>query len=80
VFLWGDQRGNYLERKQTRKTFSGLYLLVFISIAATTNSRLIIRRCPIDFLELELFKLEKMGFKYKILRHYKAKKQKNIIS
>ena len=31
-----------------------------------------IKRCPIDFLELELLKLEKMGFKYKILKHYKA--------
>lgn len=47
--------------------------MLFISIAATTNSSLVIERCPIDFLELELLKLEKMGFKYKILRRYKAK-------
>ncbi len=47
--------------------------MLFISIAATTNSSLTIERCPIDFLELELLKLEKMGFKYKILKSYKSK-------
>src|SRR5207249_237477 len=31
-----------------------------------------IKRCPIDFLELELLKLKKMGFKYEILNKYKA--------
>lgn len=46
--------------------------MLFLSIAATTGSSLTIKRCPIDFLELELLKLEKMGFKYKILKHYKA--------
>jgi UDP-N-acetylglucosamine 1-carboxyvinyltransferase len=46
--------------------------MLFLSIAATTNSSLIIKRCPIDFLELELLKLEKMGFKFKILKEYKA--------
>jgi len=54
--------------------------MLFISIAATTNSSLIIKRCPIDFLRLELLKLEKMGFKYKILRHYKARNgQSNLV-
>jgi UDP-N-acetylglucosamine 1-carboxyvinyltransferase len=52
----------------------------FLSIAATTNSSLIIKRCPIDFLELELLKLEKMGFKYKILKKYKARNgQTNLV-
>ena len=46
--------------------------MLFLSIAATTGSSLEIKRCPIDFLELELLKLEKMGFKYKILKRYKA--------
>lgn len=45
----------------------------FLAIAATTNSSLVIERCPLDFLELELLKLEKMGFKYEILKKYKAK-------
>jgi len=47
--------------------------MLFLAIAATTNSALIIKRCPIDFLNLELLKLEKMGFKYKIVKKYKAK-------
>lgn len=46
--------------------------MLFISIAATTNSSITIRGCPIDFLELELLKLEKMGFKFKFLRRYKS--------
>lgn len=45
--------------------------MMFISLAATTNSSLLIKRCPIDFLELELLKLEKMGMKFKISRRYK---------
>lgn len=45
----------------------------FISIAATTNSRMIIRNCPFDFIELELEKMKMMGWKYKILRHHRSK-------
>lgn len=44
--------------------------MLFLSIAATTNSPLTILRAPIDFLELELLRLQKMGFKYKILKRY----------
>ncbi|MCH7759352.1 UDP-N-acetylglucosamine 1-carboxyvinyltransferase [Patescibacteria group bacterium] len=47
--------------------------MLFISVAATTHSSIIIKRCPIDFLELELLKMEKMGFRFKILKKYKAK-------
>ncbi len=46
--------------------------MLFLSLAATTNSSIIIERCPIDFLELELLKLEKMGFKYSIIKKYKS--------
>jgi UDP-N-acetylglucosamine 1-carboxyvinyltransferase len=46
--------------------------MLFISLAATTRSSITVERCPIDFLELELLKLEKMGFKYKILKRYKS--------
>ncbi len=38
--------------------------MFFLSAAVVTNSALTITRCPIDFLELELLKLEKMGLKY----------------
>lgn len=47
--------------------------MLLLSIAATTNSSITIEACPIEFLELELLKLEKMGFKYKILKRYKSK-------
>lgn len=47
--------------------------MLFLSIAATTNSSITVRRSPIDFLEMELLKLEKMGFRYKVLKRYKAR-------
>ncbi|MCH7597791.1 UDP-N-acetylglucosamine 1-carboxyvinyltransferase [Patescibacteria group bacterium] len=54
--------------------------MFFLTAAIVTKSTLIIRRCPIDFLELELLKLEKMGLKYKIIRNYKAlNKKTNLV-
>lgn len=47
--------------------------MLFIATAITTNSEIEIKRCPIEFLELELLKLQKMGFKYEISKKYKAK-------
>lgn len=38
--------------------------MFFISLAATTHSKLTIERSPIDFLELELLTLESMGMLY----------------
>lgn len=46
--------------------------MMFISAAIITNSQLTITRCPIDFLSLELLKLEKMGLKYKKTKEYFA--------
>lgn len=46
--------------------------MTFISAAVTTNSSITIKRAPIEFLELELLKLEKMGLKYQISGTYKA--------
>ena len=43
-----------------------------LAAAIVTKSEIVIERCPIDFLELELLKLEKMGFKYFIVKRYKA--------
>ena len=37
--------------------------MFFLAAAIVTKSNITITRCPIDFLELELLKLEKMGFK-----------------
>lgn len=47
--------------------------MMFISAAIVTESELTITHCPIDFLELELYKLKKMGLKYKILGEYISK-------
>lgn len=47
--------------------------MTFLSIAGTTNSPITIKRAPIDFIELELLKLEKMGMRFKISDTYKAK-------
>lgn len=38
--------------------------MFFLAAAMVTKSSITITRAPIDFLELELLKLEKMGFKY----------------
>ncbi len=46
--------------------------MTFISAAITTNSRITVKRAPIEFLELELLILEKMGLKYEITDPYKA--------
>jgi len=46
--------------------------MLFLSAAIVTNSSITIKRCPIDFLEVELLKLEKMGFKYTLTPRYKA--------
>jgi UDP-N-acetylglucosamine 1-carboxyvinyltransferase len=43
-----------------------------LAAAIVTKSDITIKRCPIDFLELELLKLEKMGFRYKRSKIYKA--------
>ncbi len=46
--------------------------MTFISAAITTDSSITIKRVPIEFLELELLKLEKMGLKYDESKPYKA--------
>ncbi len=46
--------------------------MTFISAAVTTNSSITINRAPLDFLELELLKLEKMGLGFTTTQPYKA--------
>jgi UDP-N-acetylglucosamine 1-carboxyvinyltransferase len=46
--------------------------MFFVSLAATTGSELHITRCPIDFVELELYTLGQMGLRYDIGERYKA--------
>jgi len=44
--------------------------MFFLAAAAVTKSTVKITRCPIDFLELELLKLEKMGMKFTVSKSY----------
>jgi len=46
--------------------------MTFIAAAIVTDSELTIARAPINFLELELYKLKKMGLKLKISKEYKS--------
>lgn len=47
--------------------------MFFIAAAIVTKSTLTIKRAPIEFLELELEKLKRMGQKYKLTKMYLAK-------
>jgi UDP-N-acetylglucosamine 1-carboxyvinyltransferase len=44
--------------------------MFFISLAASTKSNIAIKRCPIDFLELELYTLGQMGLAYDVGERY----------
>ncbi len=44
--------------------------MFFIASAVVTNSAIEIKRCPINFLEIELLKLQKMGLRFKLSKTY----------
>jgi UDP-N-acetylglucosamine 1-carboxyvinyltransferase len=46
--------------------------MFFVAAAIATNSSITIRRVPIEFMSLELLKLEKMGLRYDQTERYKA--------
>lgn len=46
--------------------------MFFVSAAVTTNSSITIKRVPIDFMALELLKLQKMGLQFEESERYKA--------
>lgn len=46
--------------------------MFFIAASILTESNIEIKKCPIDFLELELFKLKKMGFNFSLSKKYKG--------
>jgi UDP-N-acetylglucosamine 1-carboxyvinyltransferase len=50
--------------------------MFFLSAAIVTNSSITIKRIPIEFLELELLVLEKMGLKYDVLKTYTSWNEK----
>lgn len=46
--------------------------MTFIAAAITTNSKITVKRAPIEFIELELLKLKKMNLKFDVSKPYKA--------
>jgi UDP-N-acetylglucosamine 1-carboxyvinyltransferase len=46
--------------------------MTFVAAAITTNSKITIKRAPIEFIELELVKLGHMNLKYDVSEQYKA--------
>ncbi len=53
--------------------------MFFISLAATTHSEITIERCPIDFLELELYTLGQMGLVYEVGERYASENGQTIL-
>ncbi|MBM3260876.1 UDP-N-acetylglucosamine 1-carboxyvinyltransferase [Candidatus Kaiserbacteria bacterium] len=53
--------------------------MFFISLAATTRSEIVVKRCPIDFLELELYTLAQMGLRYKRSAPYVAENGRTVL-
>lgn len=50
--------------------------MLYLSAAIVTRSSITILRAPIEFLEKELLTLEKMGFRYTILKQYLSKNKR----
>lgn len=54
--------------------------MMFITAAIATDSTLTITHCPINFLELELYKLKIMGLRYKIGKKYFSHNEKTLLA
>ena len=54
--------------------------MTFIAAAVTTDSSITVKRAPIDSLELELLKLEKMGLRFKVSDVYKAENERTNLA
>ncbi len=50
--------------------------MLYLSVAIVTRSTITIKRAPIEFLEQELLVLEKMGFRYEIVKRYLSKNKR----
>lgn len=53
--------------------------MMFITAALVTSSTLTIQRCPIDFLKLEILKLQKMGYVFHISKPYLSYNKKTLL-
>jgi UDP-N-acetylglucosamine 1-carboxyvinyltransferase len=50
--------------------------MFYVAAAIVTRSHITITRVPIEFLEQELLVLEKMGFRYDVVKRYKSKNKR----
>jgi len=50
--------------------------MLYLTVAVVTRSSITIKRMPIAFLEKELLTLEKMGFRYQVLKRYFSKNKR----
>ncbi len=67
--IWGVEKIN--QKIEFFNSKDPIEAMTFLSAGICTNSSITIRACPIDFLELEISKLEKMGVKLKLGKKYK---------
>jgi UDP-N-acetylglucosamine 1-carboxyvinyltransferase len=54
--------------------------MTYLSAAITTDSRVTVKNCPLDFLDLELCKLEVMGQKYELKNKKNSKNGKFVMA
>lgn len=54
--------------------------MTFLAAAVATNSKITIKKVPIEFLELELLKLEKMGLRVDISETYKSANGNSLLA
>ncbi len=53
--------------------------MFYLAAAIATKSSITIQRAPIEFLEQELLVLEKMGFRYDIVKRYRSKNKRTLL-
>ena len=54
--------------------------MMFIAAAIVTDSKLKVKRCPIEFLEVEMLKLQYMNLKFDISKTYLAKNERTKLA
>lgn len=54
-----------------------LEAMLFMTAALVTNSSIILKRCPIDFVQLEMYKIRRMGATFTVSDVYYAKNGKS---
>lgn len=54
--------------------------MAFLTIAIVTNSEFTVTRAPIDFLQLEMLKLEQMGCKFEVGANYLAENGRSVLA